>query len=128
MNPLQSGEPREAMAAAQRAVELEPKSRSGHRTMAIAYSELSEHRDAAAIGDRAHAIHNAVSADAELMLPPAHSYAAMGNVKLTETLLSLPFKYGPEVRETSQYCEALVLIRDPTQSAGGNQKQPVRPN
>jgi hypothetical protein len=42
----------------------------------------------------------------------------MGNVKMTETLLSLLFKYRPEVRNTAQYREALVFIRDVTQGAG----------
>jgi tetratricopeptide (TPR) repeat protein len=115
---LWSGDPRKAIAAAKRAVELEPKSWWGYRTMAIAYSEIGEHRNAAAMGDRAHAIHKAVSADADLMLALARSYAAMGNVKMTETLLSLLFKYRPEVRNTAQYREALVFIRDVTQGTG----------
>jgi tetratricopeptide (TPR) repeat protein len=120
---LWSGEPRKAIAAAKRATELEPKSWWGYRTMTIAYSQIGEYRTAAAMGDRAHANHKAVSADADLMLALARSYAAMGNVRMTETVLSLLFTYRPEVRKTSQYREALVFIRDVTQSGDGNQKQ-----
>jgi len=120
---LWSGEPGKAIAEGKRAVELEPKSWWGYRTMAIAYSELGEYRTAAVMGDRAHANHKAVSADADLMLALARSYAAMGNIKMSETVLGLLFKYRPEVRDSQQYRDALVFIRDVTQGAGGNQQQ-----
>jgi tetratricopeptide (TPR) repeat protein len=109
---LMSGEPRRAIEAAERAIELEPASWWSYRTMAIAYSELGEHKIAVAMGDRAHAIHSAVSADADLMLALARSYASLGNRQMSETLLGLLFKYRPEVRQTSQYRDTLVFIRD----------------
>ena len=122
---LMSGEPARAIEAAKRALELEPSSWWSYRTMAIAYSELGEHKTAATLGDRAHSMHPAVSADADLMLALARSYAAMGNPKMSETLLGLLFTYRPEVRQSSQYRETLVFIRD-VMAGGDKASRPQR--
>jgi tetratricopeptide (TPR) repeat protein len=108
---LTSGEPGRAIAAAKRALEHEPKSWWSYRIMAIAYSELGDYRAAAQMGDRAHTMHPAVSADADFMLALARSYVAMGDRKMGETVLSLLFTYRPEVRQTQQYRDTLVFIR-----------------
>jgi tetratricopeptide (TPR) repeat protein len=109
---LTSGEPSRAIEAAKRALGHEPKSWWSYRVMAIAYSDLGEHRTAAQMADRAHSLHGAVSADADFMLALARSYVAMGDRKMGETVLSLLFTYRPEVRQTQQYRDTLVFIRN----------------
>jgi tetratricopeptide (TPR) repeat protein len=109
---LTSGEPRRAIDVAKRALEHEPKSWWSYRVMAIAYSELGDHGTATQMGDRAHKLHPAVSADADFMLALARSYVALGDRKMGETVLSLLFTYRPEVRQTQQYRDTLVFIRE----------------
>jgi tetratricopeptide (TPR) repeat protein len=93
------------------ALEHEPKSWWSYRVMTIAYSELGEHMTAARMGDRAHGLRPAVSADADFMLALARSYVAMGDRTMGEKVLSLLFTYRPEVRQTQQYRDTLVFIR-----------------
>jgi hypothetical protein len=75
------------------------------------YSELGEHRTAAVFGDRAHAVHAAVSADADLILALAKSYSDLGMPQMSETLLSLLLTHKPAVRNTPQYGDALMFMR-----------------
>jgi tetratricopeptide (TPR) repeat protein len=120
---LTSGEPARAIEAAKRALEDQPKSWWSYRVMAIAYSELGEHRTAAQMGDRAHGMHAAASSDPDFMLALARSYVAMGDRKMGETVLSLLFTYRPEVRQTQQYRDTLVFIRNALEQ---NADQPPR--
>jgi tetratricopeptide (TPR) repeat protein len=108
---LTRGEPGRAIEVARRALEHEPKSWWSYRVMTIAYSELGEHMTAARMGDRAHGLRPAVSADADFMLALARSYVAMGDRTMGEKVLSLLFTYRPEVRQTQQYRDTLVFIR-----------------
>jgi tetratricopeptide (TPR) repeat protein len=108
---LMAGDLQRALSAAERAIELEPNSWWGYRTMAIAHSELREHQTAAVFGDRAHALHAAVSADADLMLALAKSYSALGMPQMSETLLSLLLTHRPAVRSTPQYRDALIFMQ-----------------
>lgn len=111
---LMTGEPRRAIEASEYAIKLEPTSWWSYRTMAIAYSELGEHKAAVSMGDRAHAMHAAVSADADMMMALARSYATLGNLKMSEIVLGLLVKYRPEVRQTASYRETLIFIRNTT--------------
>ena len=119
---LTSGEPGRAIDVAKRALEHERKSWWSYRVMTIAYSELGQHDTATQMGDRAHKLHPAVSADADFMLALARSYVAMGDRKMGETVLSLLFTYRPEVRRTQQYRDTLVFIR---QKAGAESRSAV---
>jgi len=116
---LVSGEPARAIEASRRALEAEPTSWWSYRIMTIAYSELGEHRTAAEMGDRTHGMHSTVSADPDFMLALARSYVAIGDRKMSETVLSLLFTYRPEVRQTSQYRETLIFVRNALGSSAG---------
>lgn len=121
---LTSGEPRRAIDAAKLALEREPKSWWSYRIMTIAYSELGEHRTATQVGDRAHRLHSALSADADFMMALARSYVALGDRKMGETVLSLLFTYRPEVRQTQQYRDTLVFIRQALEQQKADQSSP----
>lgn len=121
---LTSAQPTRAIEAAKRALEHEPKSWWSYRVMAVAYSELGEHRTAVQMGDRAHGMHPAVSSDPDFMLALARSYVAMGDRKMGETVLSLLFTYRPEVRQSPQYRDTLIFIRKALEETA---RQPSRP-